>query len=102
MSDTQSTTLSFEIDRSGDVAVVRCHGKLVAGVTDMFYNQIHQLIPGTTRIVLDLSDLIRVSAKSAGCRVELVNLGKQIKELLGLTHLWSVFAYIGETGAKLG
>ena len=115
MSGKSSTTLTFEVDWSSDVPVVRCHGKLVAGVSDMFYDKIHQLIPGTKRIVLDLSDLTRmdsmglgalvrlyVSAKSAGCRLELVNLGKQIRELLGITNLWSVFAYIGECGTKIG
>lgn len=114
MSGNSSTTLTFEVDQAGDVPVVRCHGKLVAGVSDAFYDKIHQLIPGTKRIVLDLSDLTRVdsmglgalvrlyvSAKSAGSRLELVNLGKQIRELLGMTHLWSVFAYIGECGTKI-
>ena len=114
MSRASSTTLTFEVDRSGDVPVVRCHGKLVAGVSDGFYGKVHQLIPGTKRIVLDLSDLTRmdsmglgalvrlyVSAKFAGCRLELINLGKQIRELLGVTHLWSIFAYMGECGTKI-
>lgn len=114
MTDTPSTTLTFEIDLTGDAPVVRCHGKLVAGVSDMFYDKVHQLIPGRKRIVLDLSDLTRmdsmglgtlvrlyVSAKSAGCRLELINLGKQVRELLGMTHLWDVFANIGECGTKM-
>lgn len=114
MSGNSSTTLTFEVDLSSDVPVVRCHVKLVAGVSDMFYEKIQQLIPGTQRVVLDLSDLTRmdsmglgalvrlyVSAKSAGSRLELVNLGKQIRELLGMTRLWSVFAYIGECGTKM-
>lgn len=113
MSGDASTILTLEVDPSGSVPVVRCHGKLVANVSDMFYERIHALIPGTNRIVLDFSDLTRmdsmglgalvrlyVSAKSKGCRLELVNLGKQIRELLGLTHLWSVFADIGECGTK--
>ena len=113
MSGDSSTTLTLEVDQSGGVPVVRCHGKLVAGVSDMFYDKVHQLIPGTKRIVLDLSDLTRVdsmglgalvrlyvSAKSKGCRLELINLGKQIRDLLGMTHLWSVFADIGECGTK--
>jgi anti-sigma B factor antagonist len=115
MTDNPSTILTLEIDRTGDAPVVRCHGKLVAGVSDMFYSKVHPLIPGTKRIVLDLTDLTRmdsmglgtlvrlfVSAKSAGCRLELINLGKQIRELLGTTHLWDVFAHIGECGAKMG
>ena len=114
MSGASSTTLTFEVVRSGDVPLVRCHGKLVVGVSEGFYDKVHQLIPGTKRIVLDLSDLTRmdsmglgalvrlyVSAKSAGCRLELINLGKQIRELLGMTHLWSIFAYMGECGTKI-
>jgi anti-sigma B factor antagonist len=114
MTDTPSTTLTFETDLTGDAPVVRCHGRLVAGVSDMFYDQVHQLIPGRKRIVLDLSDLTRmdsmglgtlvrlfVSAKSAGCRLELINLGKQVRELLGMTHLWDVFANIGECGTRM-
>ena len=114
MSGNSSATLTLEVDQSGDVPVVRCNGKLVAGVSEMFYGKVHQLIPGTKRIILDLSDLTRmdsmglgalvrlyVSAKSAGCRLELINLGKQIRELIGITHLWSCFAYIGESGTKI-
>jgi anti-anti-sigma regulatory factor len=42
-----------------------------------------------------------VSAKSAGCELELINLGKRIRELLGVTHLLSVFAICGEQGIKM-
>ena len=116
MSDeTPASPLTLDIERTGNTVVVKCHGKLVAGVSDFFYNQIRQLIPGTKRIVLDLSDLTRmdsmglgalvrlyVSAKSAGCRLELINIGKQIGDLLGITNLWSVFVTIGEHGIKMG
>ncbi len=40
-----------------DVVLVRCHGRLVAGVEDILYNTVHQLIPTNKRIILDLSDL---------------------------------------------
>jgi anti-anti-sigma factor len=64
--------------------------------------------------VLDLSDLkhtdsmglgalvrLYVSAKSAGCSLELMHLSKQIQHLLGLTNMLSVFTVIGENGIKL-
>ena len=112
---TSTTPITFEIDRSGGFPLVRCHGTLLAGVSDKFYNEMRQLIPGQKRIVLDLTDLIRmdsmglgsvvrlyVTAKSAGCRLELINLGKQVRELLGVTHLLSIFVFIGESGIKMG
>jgi anti-anti-sigma regulatory factor len=49
---------------------------------------------------MGLGALVRlyVSAKSKGCSLELVNLGKGIRQLLGVTNLLSVFTVIGEHG----
>jgi anti-sigma B factor antagonist len=106
--------LSLDVERcASNVFVVRCHGRLVAGVSDLLYSRVSELIPTTHRIVLDLSDLkhtdsmglgtlvrLLVSAKSAGCSLELINLSQQIRHLLGLTNLFSVFTVIGENGIK--
>jgi anti-sigma B factor antagonist len=88
---------------------------LVAGVNDVLYSKVSQLIPETRRIVLDLTDLTRVdsmglgtlvrlyvSCRSSGCSLELINLGKQVRQLLGTTNLLSVFAIVGEHGIKMG
>ena len=93
--------------------MVRCSGKLVAGVSSRFYDDLKALIPGSKKIILDLTDLTRmdstglgalarlyVSARSGNCRLELINLNKQIRDLLGLTNLLDVFAFIGESGVK--
>jgi anti-sigma B factor antagonist len=100
--------LALDIERDGNVAVVRCHGKLVAGVCDVLYTQVSQLIPESKRIVLDLTDLthmdsmglgtlvrLYVSTKSAGCDLELVNLSKRIRQLFGVSNLLSIFTVIG-------
>ena len=106
--------LTVDVERcTGDVFVVRCHGRLVAGETHVLASKVVPLIPLTRRIVLDLSDLkhtdsmglgslvrLYVSAKSAGCSLELMHLSKQIQHLLGLTHMLSVFTVIGENGIK--
>ncbi len=112
---TAACILSLEIERKGDVAVVRCHGKLVAGYSGNFYARISQLIPEHKRLVLDLADLthmdsmglgalvrLMVTAKSKGCSLELLHLGKRVRELLGLTHLLECFHIIGEKGVTLG
>jgi anti-sigma B factor antagonist len=108
------SVLTLEIERAGDVAIVQCRGRLVAGVNDFLYNQVSRLLPDARRIVLDLTDLthmdsmglgalirLYVSARSAGCDLELINLGKRIRQLLGVTNLLSVFTVIGETGIKM-
>lgn len=110
MSDEAAASrLTLEIDRAGTAAVVRCRGKLVVGVNDFLYIKVSQLIPDTKRIVLDLTDLthmdstglgtlvrLYLSARTAGCNLELINLAKRIRQLLGVTNLLSVFTIIGE------
>jgi anti-sigma B factor antagonist len=110
MSDEAAASrLTLDIDHAANAAVVRCRGKLVAGVNNFLYIKVSELIPGTKRIVLDLTDLtfmdstglgtlvrLYVAARSAGCNFELINLGKRIRELLGIANLLSVFTIIGE------
>jgi anti-sigma B factor antagonist len=102
---------TLDVEHHGSVHLVHCHGRLVAGVCDVLLNRVRELIPGSTRVVLDLTDvtfvdsmglgtLVRlyVSARNAGSCLELVNLGKQIRELLSITHLFSVFGDMCEQG----
>jgi anti-anti-sigma factor len=53
---------------------------------------------------MGLGALVRlyVSARSAGCDLELVNLGKQVGQLLRTTNLMLVFTVVGEQGVKMG
>jgi anti-sigma B factor antagonist len=94
--------------------VVRCHGRLVAGSTDVLTAAVHELIPANKRIILNLAELkhtdsmglgalvrLYVSAKSGGSSLELMHLSKQIQHLLGLTNMLSIFTVIGEHGIRL-
>lgn len=105
-------TLGFQ--RSGTTVFVRCYGRLVADTDDLLYSKVRQLLPDAKRIVLDLTELSRmdsmglgtlvrlyVSARSAGCSLELMNLGKQVRMLLGTAHLLSAFTIVGELGIKM-
>ena len=87
------TRLTVEVDRAPGEALVRLSGRLEAGVTDVLYLEVKALIPQTKRIVLDLTDLthmdsmglgtlvrLYVSRQAAGCDLELVNLGKRIRQ----------------------
>jgi anti-anti-sigma factor len=110
----QVNSLTLSVERKGDAALVRCRGRLVAGTTGVFCAKVRELIPQCKRIVLDLTDLshvdsmglgtlvrIYVSAKSAHCRLELINLSKQIRELLGITNLLSLFGEMCEQGVEI-
>jgi anti-sigma B factor antagonist len=103
--------LTLDVERKGTAIIVRCHGRLVFGVCDVLYHRVRELMPESKRIVLDLTDLkhvdsmglgtlvrLHVSAKSAGSCLELINLGKQVRELLGITNLLSVFGEMCENG----
>jgi anti-sigma B factor antagonist len=107
--------LTLVVERAGDAAMVECRGRLVAGVNDRLQLEVSQLIPSSKRILLDFTEvshmdstglgtLVRlyVSAKSAGCALELINVGKPIRQLLGVTHLLSVFEVIGNNNIRCG
>ena len=109
------TCLDLAVERCDDYVVVRCKGKLVAGVTDRFYREVGELISGNQRIVLDMAELshmdsmgigtlvrLYVSAKSAGCALQLKNIGKSVRQLLGVTHLIGVLAVVGENNIRFG
>lgn len=98
-------SLTFEIERNGESAVVRCHGRMVAWGTDDFHRAVKSLLPETKVIVIDLADLkfvdsmglgalvrLYVSARHAGCQLTVEHLGKQVRNVLSITHLLSVLA----------
>lgn len=106
--------LTLAVERFPNVAVVRCSGRLVAGLNDHLYLEVRQLFPSYQRIVLDFADLthmdsmglgtlvrLYVSAKSAGCVLELDNIGKPIRQLLGVAHVLSAFANVGEGNIRM-
>ena len=110
---TSAALLTLDMERAGSTTFVRCHGKLVSGVTDVLYSRISKLIPESKRIILDLTDLsvmdsmglgtlvrLYVSARAAGCTLELVNIGKRVRDLLELTHVWDIFSKVGEHGIR--
>jgi anti-sigma B factor antagonist len=106
-------TLTLDIDRNAHPIVVRLHGKLVAGVGDILYDQVRPLCSDHQRIILDLTDLVRVdsmglgtlarlyvSARTAGCSLQLINLGKQVRLLLDTAHLLEAFTSLANTALR--
>jgi len=112
--DVSAPALKLDVLTQADATVVQCRGRLTADVTAILRNQVKSLIPGTKRIVLDLTELTRmdssglgtlvalyISARSANCELQLVNLNKQIRDLLGMTNLLSVFETCGQYFIKM-
>ena len=100
------TAFTFEIERNGSSAVVKCHGRLVAFAGDDLYKAVKPLLPETKQMAIDLHDLtfidsmglgtlvrIYVSARQSGCQLTLEHLGKQVRNVLRITNLLSVFAH---------
>ncbi len=98
----------------GDAAVVRCSGKLLAGSTGILQSEVRGLLPDTKRIVLDLTDLgymdssglgsiigLYVSVKSAGGRLEVINLSARVRQLFSITNVLSLFEVCGEQNIRL-
>lgn len=105
---------TIEIEDRGTTALVHCHGKLIAGHTDLLYLPVSALLPTHQRIILDLSHVthmdsmglgtlvrIYVSAKNRGTTLELRNLGQKIRDLLILTNLLPAFTTIGERDIRM-
>lgn len=93
---------------------MRCRGKLVTGTTQILQAEVSKLISDSRRIILDLTDLtfmdssglgtlvrLYVSCKSAGCDLELINLGQRIRQLFEISNLLSVFTVVGEQGIRI-
>jgi anti-anti-sigma factor len=105
-------TLATSVE--GDATVVRCSGKLISRSTAMLQTEIRSLLPGSRRIVLDLTSLsymdssglgcvigLYVSAKGAGTRLEMINLSRRVRELFSITNVLSLFEECGEQNVRI-
>jgi anti-sigma B factor antagonist len=114
MPEESEKALSFAIERDGDTAVVKCHGRLVAGTTEELYQEVKHLLPQAKVVVVDLAELtyvdssglgtlvrLHASARKLGCDFKLLHLGKQLRNVLKLTNLLSVFAQAEDHGITI-
>lgn len=92
-----------------DAIVVECNGRLTSSTSGILRDEVKPLLPQSKHVILDLTNLwqvdsmglgtliaLYVSAKSAGCNLELINLSKKVRELLGMTNLLSVFGVFAQ------
>jgi anti-sigma B factor antagonist len=92
-----------------DSIVVECKGKLVSGTADELHSEVKALFQRTKHVILDLTGVTQmdssglgtiaalyISARAAGCRLELINLSKRVRELMSLTNLVLLFEPAGD------
>jgi anti-sigma B factor antagonist len=114
MPEQSEKVLSFEIERDGDTAVVKCHGRLIVGTTEELYQEVKYLLPQTKVVVVDLEELtyvdsmglgalvrLHASARKLGCEFKLLHLGKQLRNVLKVTNLLSVFSQVEDHGITI-
>ena len=94
--------------------VVQCRGTLTVESSDFLKREVRSRIPEKGRMVLDLSDVTRMdssglgaivglylSARGKSCDFDLVNLKKQIRDLLAISNLLSIFETCGRQGIRM-
>src|SRR5580704_1868062 len=106
-------TLHLHTHAWEDATVVRCTGRLTAETSPHLKTEVKALLPNKRRLILDLSELgymdssglgalvaIYISAKTAKCQLQLLNLSPRIRELLSLANVLSVFEECGRAGTR--
>ena len=102
----ETQDLRCEVEKTGDattgrVITVTCHGRLVAGTTDVIKETVKPLIADGGKIIVDVGDVqyvdsmglgalvgLKVSAIAAGyCTLQYENLSRKVQELISITHL---------------
>src|ERR1700677_768389 len=92
MPEESEKVLTFEVERDGDTAIVKCHGRLVVGTTQELYQEVKDLLPQAKVVVVDLAELTYVDSSG---------LGTQLRNLLKLTNLLSVFSQVEDHGINI-
>jgi anti-sigma B factor antagonist len=96
--------LSFEVSKNAETTLVRCNGKIVSGTSNELQSTVRALIPGTKKLVLDLTKVsymdssglgalvgIYLTARRQECELGLINLNQRLKELFRITKLATIF-----------
>jgi len=105
---------SLAVNVQPDVTTVRCSGRLMVESGNILRTEVHKLIKPGGRIVLDLTDVthcdsmglgavisLYVSSKSAGCRLELINLAQKVRQLFSMANLLSLFEAAADSSCRM-
>jgi len=95
--------------------IVECFGRLVNENVPALKQAMLEACSTKRRIVLDLKEVpmmdsaglgavvtLHVSARRRGCKLEVVNSSKQIRDLFSMTNVLSLFEAAGRCGGRMG
>jgi anti-sigma B factor antagonist len=98
--------LKITVQKLGDIRVLRCHGRIVAGEAGSILRNEVLSQRHTRMMVIDLARVERIdagglgvllglreSARSSAITFKLMNATKRVEEILELTHLQRVFEF---------
>jgi len=115
MNDATSRARGFRAQRreTEECSVVECFGKLTSENVPLLKETMREAWGKKGRVVLDLKEVpmmdssglgavvtLHVSARTRGCRLEVVNASKQIMELFSMTNVLSLFESTGRCGGR--
>ena len=116
VNDAASLARGFRVQhREGeDCTVVECFGRLTSENVPLLKDAMREACGRKGRIVLDLKEVpmmdsaglgavvtLHVSARTRGCRLEVVNASKQIRELFSMTNVLGLFEETGRHGRRM-
>src|ERR1700757_1869321 len=116
VNDAASTARGFRVQRteSEDCLVVQCFGKLTSENVPLLKETMRGAWDKKRRVVLDLKEVpmmdssglgsvvtLHVSARTRGCKLEVVNASKQIRDLFSMTNVLGLFEETGRHGRRM-
>jgi anti-anti-sigma factor len=114
--DGRSSARGFRVQRRevDDGWVVECFGRLTTENVPLLKEEMRETLGKKSRVVLDLKEVpmmdssglgeevtLHESARTRGCRLEVVNASKQIRDLFSMTNVLGLFEATGRHGGGM-
>lgn len=114
--DAASSTRGFRVQRkeADDGSIIECFGRLTSENVPLLKEEMREACGRKGRIVLDLKEVpmmdssglgavvaLHVSARTRGCKLEVIHASRQIRELFSMTNVLSLFEPAGRHGGRL-
>ena len=114
--DGMSSARGFRVSRREveDGWVVECFGRLTSENVPLLKEEMREACGRKGRIVLDLKEVpmmdssglgavvtLHVSARTRGCKLEVVNASTQIRDLFSMTNVLGLFEETGRHGRRM-
>jgi anti-anti-sigma factor len=103
-----------EFQEVNGTLLVTCHGRLTHENSPLLRAEMKEKVAREKRIVMDLKEVpqidsaglgavvgLYVTARTRGCKFELVNAGPQVREIFKITNMLSLFEAAGRGGRMM-